>query len=74
MMPHDEFEGSLRQSLGQGMLFQPKNAGVDLDTPVKVVAVQPRFAGKKLWELMKGRDKGALRKELVGTYTNTDTS
>lgn len=73
MMPHDEFESSLRQSIGQGTLWQPKNADVDLDTPVKVVAVQPRFAGKKLWELMKGRDKGALRKELVGTYTNTDT-
>lgn len=48
--------------------FQPMNAGVDLDAPVKVVTVEPRFAGKKLWELMKGPDKAALRKEIVGAY------
>ena len=60
-------------NVGDNALYHPMNPGTDLDAPVKVVAVQPRFAGKKLWELMKGRDKGALRKELVGTYTNTDT-
>lgn len=60
-------------NVGENALYHPMNPGTDLDAPVKVVAVQPRFAGKKLWELMKGRDKGALRKELVGTYANTDT-
>lgn len=57
---------------GRGF-FQPLNPGVDLDAPVRVVTVQPRFEGKKLWELMKGHDKAALRKELVGAYVNKNT-
>ena len=53
--------------------FQPMNPGTDLDAPLTVVTVRPRFEGKKLWELMKGNDKAALRKEIVGAYVNADT-
>ena len=53
--------------------FQPMNPGTDLDAPVTVVTVRPRFVGEKLWELMKGNDKVALRKEIVGAYVNADT-
>ena len=59
--------------MGDNALYHPMNPGVDLDASVKVVTVRPRFAGKKLWELMKGHDKAVLRKEIVGAYVNADT-
>ncbi|MDY0258636.1 MAG: hypothetical protein RBR41_03090 [Desulfovibrio sp.] len=76
MMPHDEFESSLRQSLGQGMLWQPKNADVDLDTPVRVVAVQPRFAGQNAKVLRKRFPKdvrAAVLNEFKAGVVNEDT-
>ena len=59
--------------IGDNALCHPMNPGVDLDASVGVVTVRPRFAGKKLWELMKGHDKAVLRKEIVGAYVNADT-
>lgn len=52
---------------------QPLNEGVDLDAPVQVVTVQPRFTDKQLWEVMKGEIPAQLKKELSGTYKNTNT-
>lgn len=53
--------------------YQPLNEGINLDAPVQVVTVQPRFAGKQLWEVMKGEIPAQLKKELSGTYKNTHT-
>lgn len=69
----EEANGTPVYRNSSSVLYSPLNPGVNLDAPVAVVAAQPRFAGKNLWELMKGADKANLRKELVGTYTNADT-
>ncbi len=76
MMPHDEFESSLRQSIEQGVLWQPKNADVDLDTSVKVVTVQPRFAGQNAKVLRKRFPKdvrAAVLDEFKDGVVNGDT-
>ena len=63
---------------GEGMdngraLFMPLNPGVNLDAPVRVVGIVPRFSGQKLWSLIKGVGRADLRREIVGTYNNADT-
>ena len=73
MFGGEEANGTPVYRNSSSVLYSPLNPGVNLDAPVAVVAAQPRFAGKNLWELMKGADKANLRKELVGTYTNADT-
>lgn len=63
---------------GEGMdngraLFMPLNPGVNLDAPVRVVGIVPRFSGQKLWSLIKGVGRADLRREIIGTYNNADT-
>ena len=61
------------EDVGADALHHPLNAGVNLESRVRVVTVQPQFEGKSPWELMKGQGKKALSKAVVGSYTNNST-
>lgn len=61
------------EDVAPGALHHPLNAGVNLETPVRVVTVQPQFEGKRLWEMLKGKDRNTLRDSITGAYTNNDT-
>ncbi len=52
---------------------QPLNDGVNLDAPVEVVTVEPRFAGREIWELTKNKEVSKFKKALVGIYKNKNT-
>ncbi len=52
---------------------QPLNDGVNLDAPVEVVTVEPRFAGREAWEFTKNKEVSKFKKALVGIYKNKNT-
>lgn len=61
------------EDVAAGALHHPLNAGVNLNNQVRVVTVQPQFEGKRLWEMLKGKGRNALRDSITGVYTNKDT-
>ena len=40
------------EDVAAGALHHPLNAGVNLESPVRVVTVQPQFEGKSPWALI----------------------
>lgn len=52
---------------------QPINDDVDVDAPVEVVTIEPRFAGREVWEFTKNKEVSKLKKELSGGYKNKNT-
>lgn len=61
------------EDVAAGALRHPLNAGVNLESSVRVVTVQPRFEGKSLWKMMKGEGRKSLRDSITGTYVNSET-
>ncbi len=49
------------------------NDGVDLESEVPVVAIEPRFQGREVWEFTKNKEVAKLKKELTGVYHNKAT-
>lgn len=63
-------------NVGENALYHPMNPGTDLDAPVKVVTVQPRFAGQNAKVLRKRFPKDirdAVLDEFKARVVNEDT-
>lgn len=52
---------------------QPVNDDVDVDAPVEVVTIEPRFANYDVSDIITGKESSKFKKELAGVYKNKET-